>query len=329
MIWSVLASFGTPDCKGFSPELLQVRAHRLVRRFPHQEGLAAQDFARLRDLKGWNCEDHGNYASFCTDSSKIAADEITRIEHKGFFRDLHRLEVTERCPNAVASKVAVLLKTREEGTTKVRLIIDLRRSGGNGGIELPERVVLPRLSDLTTSILELMVCDSETMEVQQGESIDYDLSVVDFEDAFRTLAIREQDRGVMAIRTHEGWAVFKRLCCGMAAAQLVWCRVSAAAARLGQACFRPNELRLQIFVDDPAHVGRRNSSVVVLVRSRFHSQLAQSASWLLCALDRCAQVTLKEQNGKWGTLTELVPAKVQDTQGNVDQLFKTKGMVDI
>ena len=77
----------------------------------------------------------------------------------------------ERWFNAVASKVALLLKTREDGTTKVRLIINLRRSGRNGGVELPERVVLPRLSDLTNSILDLMVYNSETMEVQQGESI--------------------------------------------------------------------------------------------------------------------------------------------------------------
>ena len=142
----------------------------------------------------------------------------------------------------------------EDGTTKVRLIIDLRRSGGNGGVELPERVVLPRLSGLTDSTLDLMVCDNETVEFQQGEGIGYDLSVVDFEDAFHTLAIREQDRGVMAISTHEGCAVFRRLCCGVAAAPLAWCRVSAAAARLGQARFLPNELRMQIFVDDPAIV---------------------------------------------------------------------------
>ena len=101
---------------------------------------------RASDLKGWHCEDHRNDASFYTDSSKIAADEITRIEHKGFIETFTEWkQVTERWPNAVASKVAVLLKTREDGTTKVRLIIDLGRSGGNGGVELPKRVVLPRL----------------------------------------------------------------------------------------------------------------------------------------------------------------------------------------
>ena len=57
---------------------------------------------------------------------------------------------------------------------------------------------MPRLADRTNSILDLMVCDSETVEVEQGEGIGYDLSVVDFEDACHTLAIREQDCGVMA-----------------------------------------------------------------------------------------------------------------------------------
>ena len=113
-------------------------------------------------------------------------------------------------------------------TTKVRLIIDIRRSGGNAEVVQPERVVLPRLSDLVGSILDLMTLPTDTPD------IGFEISVVDFEDAFDTLAIRAQDRGVMAIRSVTGWAVFRRLWCGMAAAPLVWCRVSAAAARLGR-----------------------------------------------------------------------------------------------
>ena len=130
---------------------------------PSSAILAAQDFACLRDLQGWNCEDHRNFASIYTDS-KIAADAITRIEHTRLIEKFTEWrQVTQRRPNTVASKVALLLRTREDGTTKVRLIIDLRRSGGNDGVELPERVVLPRLSDLTNSILGLMVCDSESV----------------------------------------------------------------------------------------------------------------------------------------------------------------------
>jgi hypothetical protein len=85
-----------------------------------------------------------------------------------------------------------------------------------------------------------------------GEDNDLELATVDFEDAFHTLLLKEQDRGVMAFRTLTGWAVFSRLCCGMAGAPMVWCRTAAAGCRLAQACVTPQELRLQCFVDDPA-----------------------------------------------------------------------------
>ena len=388
-VLSVVASLGTPDYKGFSPELLQ-DVHRLLRWFPHQEGLrreatgsvrshplgdfaracarpklrcvrvatgrlsyeelasrssrqtafstptsgpssailAAQDSARLRDLKGWSCEDHRNYASFYTDSSKIAADEITRIEHKGFietFTDWK--QVTERWPNAVASKVVLLLKTQEDGTTKVRLIIDLRRLGGNGGVELPQRVVLPRLSDLTNSILDLMLYDSETMEVQQGESIGYDLSVVDFEDAFHTLAIREQDRGVVAIRSFQ--------------ATLLWNGSGTGCMVSGQCCCsapgtgvfstkRETDTNLCRTTRQSSHVGRRNTWALLL----FLCVLGFTFNWRKAHRGSSvpwigAQVTLKRQNGKWGTLTELMqgPARAgqrpQTVQGQGHGRYQT------
>ena len=40
-------------------------------------------------------------------------------------------------------------------------------------------------------------------------------------------------------------------------------------------------------------------------------------------------MTSRKQDGKWSTLTELMPAKVKDMRGNVDKLFKAEGMVDI
>jgi hypothetical protein len=86
----------------------------------------------------------------------------------------------------------------------------------------------------------------------EGEEDDIELATVDFEDAFHTLMLKEQDRGVMAFRTLSGWAVFSRLCCGMAGAPMVWCRTGAAGCRIAQACVTPRELRLQCFVDDPA-----------------------------------------------------------------------------
>ena len=224
--------------------------------FPPSEGIsasirAAQDCAQLRAAQDWRHADHRNYTSFYIAEGSHAKVEIDRIAAKGFIETFSTWDdVIARWPKAIASKVALLLKERDDGSTKIRAIIDLRRSGGNAEVVLPERVVLPRLSDLVNSALDLMVVENVS------DDIGFDLAVVDFEDAFHTLAIKEEDRGVMAIRTLDGWAVFRRLCCGMAAAPLVWCRVGSAAARLGQAVYRPEELRMQVFVDDPAIVTR-------------------------------------------------------------------------
>ena len=46
------------------------------------------------------------------------------------------------------SKLACIIKVRDDGTRKVRNVLDLRRSGYNEMASLPEGVVLPRLRNL-------------------------------------------------------------------------------------------------------------------------------------------------------------------------------------
>jgi hypothetical protein len=145
--------------------------------------------------------------------------------------------------------VALIVKEKPDGSLKSRLIIDLLRSGVNGDVVLKERVVLPRIADFVDGIVDLMEYD---LDSPLDDDEWYDLATVDFEDAFHTILLREADRGVMAFKTLKGWAVFTRLCCGMAGAPIVWCRTSAAGCRLCQACFKPRELRIQCYVDDPA-----------------------------------------------------------------------------
>ena len=94
---------------------------------------------------------------------------------------------------------------------------------------------------------------------------------------------------------------------------------------------------MQIFVDDPVFVTRgtqelrawRTGALLLfwcVLGFNFNWRKAHRGSsvpWI------GAQVTLKKHNGKWGTLTELMPTKVKEMRGNVDKLFKAKGMVDI
>ena len=303
--------------------------------FPPATGIssaiqASKVHALLSEQQQWRHESHKNYVSFYIDDGRLAEDEVRRIADKDFIERFRSWdEVVTRWPKAIASKVALIVKERDDGTTKVRMVIDLRRSGGNGDVILPERVVLPRLSDLTASIGNLLDRSQAADRVE--------LAVVDFEDAFHTLSLRERDRGVMAIRTLNGWAVFRRLCCGMAAAPLVWCRVGAAAGRLGQSLFLPHELRLQIFVDDPAIVTQGTPEIrhwrfgVLLL---FWSVLGFRFNWPKAHRGHTvpwigAQVTVKTQDHVAGVLAELNPKKFCEIKGCVNKLRKAKGMVDL
>ena len=46
-----------------------------------------------------------------------------------------------------ASKMAIIVKIKDDGSKKHRLIVDLKRSGKNALAYMAERVVLPRLQD--------------------------------------------------------------------------------------------------------------------------------------------------------------------------------------
>ena len=87
---------------------------------------------------------------------------MRRIASKGFIDVFDSWdEVIKRWPEAKASKVAILVKERPDGSVKSRLIIDLLRSGVNGDVVLPERVILPRLKDYVEGIVDLLEATPE------------------------------------------------------------------------------------------------------------------------------------------------------------------------
>ena len=72
---------------------------------------------------------HKNYVSFYVEDGKLASDEVNRIADRGFVETFGTWDqVLLRWLDAVASKVALLVKTRDDGSTRVRMIIDLLRS---------------------------------------------------------------------------------------------------------------------------------------------------------------------------------------------------------
>ena len=148
------------------------------------------------------------------------------------------------------SKMAAVVK-REDGTTKLRLIIDMSRSYVNEHVRLHERIVLPRIVD--------MVRDSVSLLEGSSDGGDVDLMILDWEDAFHTMGVRAEELPHQIVKGFDGeyeTVLFggggSPGVCGRAAAFLGWS---------GQALFSTGETRIQVCVDDPCRVWRGTPAV--------------------------------------------------------------------
>ena len=93
-----------------------------------------------------------NYTSF-EEEPDLARGEIQRCidaEHMTEFRTLE--EVQEYVGGKpLLNQLALQVKTKADGSLKLRLITDLLRSQGSWFLWAPERIVLPRLVDAVES----------------------------------------------------------------------------------------------------------------------------------------------------------------------------------
>lgn len=88
-----------------------------------------------------------NYKSF-TDEPEQAKMELGRLVGEGFAVIPPTKVDGEMHERGTVSKLALLIKTRENGAVKRRIIIDLLRSGGKARCRTPERIVLPTVVDV-------------------------------------------------------------------------------------------------------------------------------------------------------------------------------------
>ena len=96
-----------------------------------------------------------NYESVETQLDE-AMIEIDRYLEKGFVKMLPLQNIHEKYPAGTASRLALILKQKADGSTKRRIVIDMRRSLGNERAHVKERIVLPRAQDIVSSLLEKM-----------------------------------------------------------------------------------------------------------------------------------------------------------------------------
>eukprot|EP00438_Fugacium_kawagutii_P013978 Skav200729 [mRNA] locus=scaffold274:51612:55414:+ [translate_table: standard] len=125
-----------------------------------------------------------NYRSF-TDFPEDADIEVRRYVEAGFAKVMSWDEVKSQFERGTVSRLALILKEKPEGGVKRRVVVDLLRSGGNGRAATPERIVLPRVLDVTTMAREMAA------QAPQGTTAEF--VMFDFKDAFCHYPVARQE----------------------------------------------------------------------------------------------------------------------------------------
>jgi hypothetical protein len=143
------------------------------------------------------------------------------------------------------SRLALILKTKADGSIKRRVVVDLLRSGGNGRTVTPERIVLPRVVDVTK-----MARDVAAKNDNNGRTAEF--VMYDLQDAYCHFPVcRDELPNCPAPGNRSDQAIlFRALLFGFMSAPLLMGRLSAAVGRLWQSLMSPTEGQMQIYVDD-------------------------------------------------------------------------------
>ena len=95
-----------------------------------------------------------------------------------------RKALEEKVGRLQPSRVGAIVKELVD-RLKVRLIHDLSRGGVHQQVNISERVILPRLSDLSKDLLELA---GEANHLE-----DLEIFIIDFKDAFKQLHVAPEE----------------------------------------------------------------------------------------------------------------------------------------
>ena len=215
-----------------------------------------KDSAREAEAAVRSWAEMGNYASF-RDSPVDAAAEMSRLESKGFVKKLTLDQVKSSFGDPVLSKLALIVKEKEDGTKKRRVIVDALRSGANGRAKCPERIILPRCEDIHRALLDMKSVEPDLRRWYQSSSTDWsewgaELVSADLTDAFTHFPVAWEELGQCVSPAGDGIHayVFIALFFGHKSAPLVMCRFAALLTRLIQGLYWHAELSLATYVDD-------------------------------------------------------------------------------
>ena len=166
-------------------------------------------------------------------------------------------EAKERYGEGTISKLGLILKTKEDGSLKRRIVIDLKRSTGNQKAFLPERLTLPRPRDVV-NMVKFQRKETNNLKAKykrhgwDTEDWAKEWVIIDIHDAFMHLGVHPDEiKHCMAPSPQAGEIiVFIAVLFGFKTAPLVWARLAALTSRILQCALDPVEAAHQTYLDD-------------------------------------------------------------------------------
>ena len=204
-----------------------------------------------------------NYESVETQKDE-ATIEVDRYVHKGFVKVLPLETIHERFPEGTASRLALILKQKADGSTKRRIVIDMRRSKGNERARVGERIILPWAQDIVTSLRVMRAREQELRREGTQRSVlksstafkdsEVEFILLDLQDAFCHFGVHpaELKHCISPGLTNGTALLWVAMLFGFKGAPLIMGRLSAAIGRLLQSLFHPAEGQVQVYIDDVA-----------------------------------------------------------------------------
>eukprot|EP00435_Cladocopium_sp_Y103_P032051 s2680_g8.t1 len=159
--------------------------------FPPADKEAEQE-SKLDALAQMSRGTLSNYTSV-QDNMEDAKEEVRRLENLGFLKRVTKEQVKSDFSQGTISRLALIVKERPDKTKKRRLIIDLRRSGGNAKARLGEKLVLPRASDAIKMMRTMVRLKPEVTKEEEQDRWRREMLLIDVSDAFPHLGVHHQE----------------------------------------------------------------------------------------------------------------------------------------
>ena len=117
-----------------------------------------------------------NYLSF-EEAKEDGEIELKRYEELKYLRRIPKEVARKEMKGGTISRLGLIIKLKDSGEKKRRVVIDLKRSGGNSLSRLPEKLTLPRVTDavqLMKEMRKLTTAEEEADTIKRLEEEDHD-----------------------------------------------------------------------------------------------------------------------------------------------------------